>query len=155
MWGLTWCVCTCVHVSLYVCSYTCAHVYVCAHMCIYGLYASHTCARVYLSCVCMCLNVLLILFIYAHTHMKHISMSIICIIYVLNQWFPIFCHERPVSGKTFFPWTGGWRGSFQDDSNILHLLCILFLLLHLLHLRSSGIRFQRLGAPVLNSIHNI
>ena len=105
--------------------------------------------------VCMCLNVLLILFIYAHTHMKHISMSIICIIYVLNQWFPIFCHERPVSGKTFFPWTGGWRGSFQDDSSILHLLCILFLLLHLLHLRSSGIRFQRLGAPVLNSIHNI
>lgn len=46
--------------------------------------------------VCMCLNVLLILFIYAHTHMKHISMSIIYIIYVLNQQFPTFCHERPV-----------------------------------------------------------
>ena len=42
--------------------------------------------------------------------MKHTSMSIICIIYVLNQWFPTFCHERPVSGKTIFPWTGWGRG---------------------------------------------
>ena len=44
---------------------------------------------------------------------------------------------------------GGW---FQNDSNALHLLCALFLLLlHQLHLRSPGLRPQRLGAPVLGS----
>ena len=38
---------------------------------------------------------------------------------------------------------GGW---FQDDSAASHLLQTLFLiLLHQLHLRSPGIRFQRLG----------
>ena len=41
---------------------------------------------------------------------------------------------------------GGW---FQDDSSALHLLCTLFLLLlHQLHLRSSGIRSWRLGTPL-------
>ena len=40
----------------------------------------------------------------------------------------------------------GW---FQDDSSALHLLCTLFLLLlHQLHLRSSGIRSWRLGTPL-------
>ena len=45
-------------------------------------------------------------------------------------------------------WGGGW---FQDDSSALHLLCTLFLLLLLyqLHLRSSGIRFWKLGTPAL------
>ena len=38
---------------------------------------------------------------------------------------------------------------------IRHLKCLLFpLLLHQLHLRSSGIRFWRLGTPVL-SVRNI
>ena len=38
---------------------------------------------------------------------------------------------------------GAW---FQDDSSALHLLCTLFiLLLHQLHLRSSGIRSWKLG----------
>ena len=42
---------------------------------------------------------------------------------------------------------GGW---FGDDSNTLHVLRILFLLLlHQLHLRSSGLRSQRLGSPAL------
>ena len=45
---------------------------------------------------------------------------------------------------------GGW---FQDDSNALHLLYItltlFLLLLHHLHLRSSGIRSWRLGTPAL------
>ena len=42
---------------------------------------------------------------------------------------------------------GGWLG---DDSSTSYLLCTLFeLLLHQLHLRSSGIRPQRLGTPVL------
>ena len=40
-------------------------------------------------------------------------------------------------------------GRFQDDSSALHLLCTLFLLLlHQLHLRSSGIRSWRLGTPL-------
>ena len=47
---------------------------------------------------------------------------------------------------------GGW---FRDDSNTLHLLRTLFLLLlliHQLHLRSSGIRSQRLGTRVLEGL---
>ena len=41
---------------------------------------------------------------------------------------------------------GAW---FQDDSSALHLLFTLFLLLlHQLHLRSSGIRSRRLGTPL-------
>ena len=37
---------------------------------------------------------------------------------------------------------------FQNDSSSLHLLCSLFLLLlHELHLKSSGLRSRRLGAP--------
>ena len=53
-------------------------------------------------------------------------------------------------GKTIFPQTrsGGW---FLDDSSELHLLCTLFLLLlHHLHLRSSDVRSQRLGTPIVN-----
>ena len=43
-----------------------------------------------------------------------------------------------------------WGAWFQDDSSLLHLLCSLFLLLlHQLHLRSSGIRSQRLEMPTL------
>ena len=42
-------------------------------------------------------------------------------------------------------WYGGW---FQDDSSALHLLWTSFvLLLYQLHLRSRGIRSQRLGTP--------
>ena len=45
---------------------------------------------------------------------------------------------------------GKGRGWFGNDSSALHLLCTLFLLLlHQLHLRESGIRSQRLGAPEL------
>ena len=44
---------------------------------------------------------------------------------------------------------GGW-GCFGDDLRALHVLCTLFLLLlHQLHLKSSGIRSQRLGTPAL------
>ena len=46
---------------------------------------------------------------------------------------------------------GRGRGWFQDDSSALDLLCILFLLLlHQLHLRSSGIRSWRLRTPALD-----
>ena len=59
----------------------------------------------------------------------------------------IFWHWGPVSWKTIFPCDGG---CFRDDSSTLHLLGTLFLfLLHQLHLRSSGIRSQRLGTPDL------
>ena len=47
---------------------------------------------------------------------------------------------------------GGRAEWFQDDSNALHLLCTLFLLLlYQLHLRSSGIRSWRLGNPALEN----
>ena len=45
-------------------------------------------------------------------------------------------------------WAGRW---FQDDSSALHSLCTSFLLLlHHLHLRSSGIRSKKLGNPGFN-----
>ena len=51
-----------------------------------------------------------------------------------------------------FPQTRG-EGWFGDDSSLLHLLCTLFLLLlHQLHLRSSGIRSQTFGIPALKHI---
>ena len=47
-------------------------------------------------------------------------------------------------------WERGW---FGDDSSVSHLLCTLFLLLlHQVHLRSSGIRFQRLETPDLGIV---
>ena len=62
-----------------------------------------------------------------------------------------FRHQGPVWWKTICPQTAGWWGWwFRDDQSTLCLLCILFLLLsHQLHLRSSGIRIQRLGTPAL------
>ena len=66
-----------------------------------------------------------------------------------------FWFKGSVLWKTIFPWTregvgGGW---FQDDSGALHLSCILcLLLLHQLHLRSAGIKSQRLGIPTLEEI---
>ena len=46
----------------------------------------------------------------------------------------------------------GW---FQSNSRALYLLCTLFLLLlNQLHLRSSGIRSQRLGTPDLEGLHS-
>ena len=51
------------------------------------------------------------------------------------------------NGRQFFHGQGG-EGRFQDDSRALHLLCTL-LFLHQLHLRSSDIRSQRLGTPIL------
>ena len=45
---------------------------------------------------------------------------------------------------------GGW---FQDDSSALHLLCTFLLLLYQLHLRSLGIRSQKLGMPGLKETY--
>ena len=56
-----------------------------------------------------------------------------------------FWHQRSVSWKTTFPWMGV-GGQFRDDSSTLHSLCTL-LLAHRHHLRSLGIRAQRLGTP--------
>ena len=54
-------------------------------------------------------------------------------------------HQEPVSGKIVFPWTQAWgREWFRDESNALHLLCTLCLLLeHQLHLRLAGLRSWR------------
>ena len=60
-------------------------------------------------------------------------------------------HSAPGTGFTedsFSTGRGRAGGWFQDDSSALHLLCTLFLLLlYQLHLRSSGIRSQRLETP--------
>ena len=46
----------------------------------------------------------------------------------------------------------GQEGWFQDDSDVLHLLCTLFLLLlYQLHHRSSGIRYWGLEIPALEN----
>ena len=60
----------------------------------------------------------------------------------------LFDYQGLVSWKTIFPGTGmGW---FQGDSSTLHLLCtLLLLLLQQLHLRSLGIRCQKLETPAL------
>ena len=61
-----------------------------------------------------------------------------------------FWHQRPVSWKTVFPWTGlGVGGWFQDNPSVLYLLSILFLWLSQLHLRSSSVGSWRLGTPAL------
>ena len=63
-----------------------------------------------------------------------------------HQWSSNFLHQGQFSWMTIFPQTGvaGW---FQDDSSTLYLFCTLsLLLLHQFHLRSSGIRSQRLGS---------
>ena len=52
-----------------------------------------------------------------------------------------FCRRRVFYGQ-------GLAGWFQDGSSRLYSLCLSFLLLlHQFHLRSSGIRSQKLGTP--------
>ena len=61
----------------------------------------------------------------------------------------LFGTRDQFQGRKFFheTWRERW---FQDVSSTLHLLCTLFiLLLHQIHLRSLGIRSQRLGTLVL------
>ena len=69
----------------------------------------------------------------------------------LKEWSPTF--SAPGTGfveDNFSRDHCGLWGWFQDDSSTLNLLCTLFLLLlNQLHLRSSGIRSQRLGTPDL------
>ena len=75
---------------------------------------------------------------------------------VQNRGPQAFWHQGPVSWSRTFPWTRievGVGGRFWNDSSTFHLLCTLFLfLLHQLHLRSSGIRFRRLGTPGLEQV---
>ena len=59
----------------------------------------------------------------------------------------LFRHQDWFHKRQFFHGQGG-EGGFQDDSGALHLLCTL-LFLYQLHLRSSDIRSQRLGTPIL------
>ena len=63
----------------------------------------------------------------------------------------LFALRHQFHGWQFFH-RPGWGGWFHHDSITLHLLCTLFpLLLYHLHLRSSGIRSQRLGTPALKN----
>ena len=70
----------------------------------------------------------------------------------IQQWSPTFLAPGThFMEDIFFSPRLGWEGWFGDDSSSLHWLCTLFLLLlHQLHLRSSGIRSQRLGTSGLN-----
>ena len=64
----------------------------------------------------------------------------------IGQWFPNFLAAGMGFVEDNFS-MDQWGGWFGDDSRVLHLLCTLFLLLlHELHLKSSGLRSQRLGA---------
>ena len=68
----------------------------------------------------------------------------------LEQPSPTFL--APVTGfvEDNFSTDLGMRGQFHNNSSALHLLCTIFLLLlHQLHLISSGVRFQRLRIPDL------
>ena len=79
--------------------------------------------------------------------------KIICHLHLLYRGGPqYFWHQWLISWKTIFPQTWGLEVErwFWDDSNALHLLYTLFLLLlHQLHLRWSGIRSQRFGTTAL------
>ena len=68
-------------------------------------------------------------------------------LFPLERQSPTFWHQEPISWKTIVP-QAGVSEMVSDDSIALLLLYVLFLLLLLqLHLRSSGIRFWRLGTP--------
>ena len=64
-----------------------------------------------------------------------------------------FWYQRLILWRTDFvedSFFTSWAESISDNSSALHLLCTLsLLLLHQLHLSSSGIRSQRLGTPIL------
>ena len=71
---------------------------------------------------------------------------------LLEQRSPTFSAPGTDLMVDSFPTSWGGSGWFWDDSSTLHLLCTLFLLLlHQLHLRSSGIRSWRLGTPALEN----
>ena len=73
----------------------------------------------------------------------------------LKQWSPAFLAPGAISRKTVFSQTGiGVGGQSQDDSSASHLLGTL-LLLHQLHLQSSGIRSQSLGTPLLKGVKEL
>jgi len=78
---------------------------------------------------------------------------IIIVFSVQTFWVPCrgsLSHpSREKTKSSVFSHTRGMGRWFGDDSSALHLLWTLFLLLlHTLHLQSSGIQFQRLGTPV-------
>ena len=74
----------------------------------------------------------------------------------LQQRFPTFLPPGTRFVEDNFStdlWGAGWWVVW-DDSSALHLLCVSFLLLlHQLHLRSSGIRSRKLGTPGISDCH--
>ena len=83
-----------------------------------------------------------------------ISSSVSLRISPLRQKSPAFLAPEIHFVGDNFSTNPGWRkGWLPDDSSALYLLCIVFLLLlHQLHLRSLGIRSQRLGTPGLQAL---
>ena len=78
--------------------------------------------------------------------------TVLQIFWYLEQWSPTFlARDRFPRRQLFYGWE--WGGRFWDDSSTLHSLCTLSLLLsHQFHLGPSGMRFCRLGTPVLEHI---
>ena len=71
-------------------------------------------------------------------------------LFPLEQQSPPFLAPRTSFTEDSFSTDRDGEKWFLDDSNSLHLSCtLLLLLLQKLHLRSSGIRSQRLGTPAL------
>ena len=74
---------------------------------------------------------------------------------ILRQWSPMFLAPGTSFVEDNFPIDQGGV-EFQGDSRTWHLLCTLFLLLlHQLHLRTPGIRSQRLGTPELRHLPSL
>ena len=81
--------------------------------------------------VCYGLNCVILKFMY-----ESLNLTVFPNLFGPRDWF---------SGRQFFHGPGMWRW-FWNDSSALHLLCTLFLLLlHQVHLKSSGIRSWMLG----------
>ena len=79
------------------------------------------------------------MYLFIELYKNHVNYS--------NTWFPNLFGTRDWLHGRHRPGVGGW---VREDSNALHLLCALFLLLlHQLYLRSSGIRSWRLKTPFL------
>ena len=70
----------------------------------------------------------------------------------LEEQSSTFWHQEPVSWKTIVSEAGVLETVLDDSIALLSLYILFLLLLHQLHLRSSDIRFWRLGTPALDML---
>ena len=89
-----------------------------------------------------------------HWSLEHM---VLCLLQVWPRWVSWSSDPQPFWPQVLFLWMtvfprtevgDGLRIIHVHNTHELHLLCTLFLLLlHQLHLRSSGIRSRKLGTP--------